>query len=76
MARQAALDPAAISVEATVSFGRDPEDGGYLLRVGLVAKWPGIDPAVAALLLEKAYPLCPYAKMAWQGTPTNITVAS
>ncbi len=26
------LDPATISVEATVAFGRDPADGGYRLR--------------------------------------------
>ncbi|WP_323186153.1 Ohr family peroxiredoxin [Streptomyces sp. NBC_01373] len=75
VARQAALDPAGLSVEATVAFGRDPEDGGYLLRVDLVIKWPGTDPEIAALLLEKADSLCPYAKMAWQGTPTTITLA-
>lgn len=76
VARQAALDPAAISAAATVAFGRDPEDGGYVLRVDLVVRWPGIDPAVAAPLLEKAGALCPYAKMARQGTATTITLAS
>ncbi|MEU9292011.1 Ohr family peroxiredoxin [Streptomyces sp. NPDC048275] len=76
VARQAALDPAAISVEATVAFGRDPGDGGYLLHVDLVVKWPDVDPEIAAPLLEKADSLCPYARMAWQGTPTTITLAS
>ncbi|MEU5597780.1 Ohr family peroxiredoxin [Streptomyces sp. NPDC020298] len=76
VARQAALDPSAISIEATVAFGRDPADGGYLLRVDLVVEWPGVDPGVAAPLMEKADSLCPYAKMAGQGTPTNITLAS
>jgi Ohr subfamily peroxiredoxin len=76
VARQAALDPSAISVEATVAFGRDPGDGGYLLRVDLVVKWPDIDPEIAAPLLEKTDFLCPYAKMAGQGTPTTITLAS
>ena len=75
VARQVPLDPAAISVEATVAFGRDPADGGYLLRIDLVVRWPGIDPETAAPLLEKADSLCPYAKMAWQGTPTTITLA-
>ncbi|QFR02310.1 Ohr family peroxiredoxin [Streptomyces phaeolivaceus] len=75
VARQAGLDPATISVMATVAFGRDPEDGGYLLRVDLVVKWPGVDPEAAAPLLEKADSLCPYAKMAWRGTPTTITLA-
>lgn len=75
VARRAALDPAAISVEATVSFGRDPGDGGYGLRVGLVVTWPGVAPEVAAPLLEKADSLCPYTRMAAQGTPTPITLA-
>ncbi|MHA5053192.1 Ohr family peroxiredoxin [Streptomyces sp. SD15] len=76
VARQAALDPAAISVDATVAFGRDPGDGGYLLHVDLVVKWPDVDLEIAAPLLEKADSLCPYARMAWQGTPTTITLAS
>ncbi|SOE60524.1 peroxiredoxin, Ohr subfamily [Streptomyces sp. OV198] len=74
--RQAALDPAAISVEATVAFGRDPEDGGYLLHVDLEVKWPDIDLAVAAPLVEKADSLCPYTKMAMRGTPTSIRLVS
>lgn len=74
VARQAALDPSPISVKTTVAFGRDPEDGGYLLRVDLVVEWPGVDPAVAAPLMEQAGSLCPYVKMAGQGTPTNITL--
>ncbi|MQY34019.1 hypothetical protein SRB17_19850 [Streptomyces sp. RB17] len=74
VARQAALDPSVISVETTVAFGRDPEDGGYLLRVDLVVKWPDIDPAVAAPLMETADSLCPYVKMTGQGTPTHITL--
>ncbi|MGW1498728.1 Ohr family peroxiredoxin [Streptomyces mirabilis] len=76
LARQAALDPTPISVEATVAFGRDPEDGGYVLHVDLVVTWPDIDPEVAAPVLEKADSLCPYARMARQGTPTTITLAS
>ncbi|MFI6274513.1 hypothetical protein [Streptomyces sp. NPDC050988] len=46
-----------------------------MLRVDLVVKWTGMDPEVAAPLLENADSLCPYAKMAWQGTPTTITPA-
>ncbi|MCX5243752.1 Ohr family peroxiredoxin [Streptomyces sp. NBC_00201] len=76
VARQEALDPAAISIETTVAFGRDPEDGGYLLQVDLVVKWPGIDPEIAAPLLEQADALCPYARMASRGTPTTITLDS
>ncbi|MFF8572596.1 Ohr family peroxiredoxin [Streptomyces sp. NPDC015408] len=76
LARQEALDPATISVVATVAFGRDPGDGGYLLRVDLVVRWPGVDPATADELIRHADALCPYARMAWRGTPTTITFAS
>ncbi|MGW1887004.1 Ohr family peroxiredoxin [Streptomyces sp. NPDC001970] len=75
VARQAALDPAAISVDATVAFGRDPEDGGYGLRVDLAVEWPGVAPEIAAPLLEKANSLSPYGRMASQGTPATITLA-
>lgn len=75
LARQEAFDPAAISVLATVAFGRDPEDGGYLLHVDLVVRWPGVPRETATSLMERADGLCPYARMAWRGTPTTITLA-
>jgi Ohr subfamily peroxiredoxin len=76
LARQEALDPAPISVMATVAFGRDPKDGGYVLHVDLVVRWPGVAADVATALMEKADTLCPYARMARRGTPTTITLAS
>lgn len=75
VARQEELDPVVISVDATVAFGRDPEDGGYLLHVDLVVNWPGVASELAAPLLDKASSLCPYIKMGRQGTPTTITLA-
>jgi osmotically inducible protein OsmC len=75
VARQAGLDPAAITVEATVGFGRVPGgDGGYVLCVDLVVKWPDVDPEVAGPLLEKADSLCPYARMVSHGTPATVTL--
>ena len=76
IARQDALDPTAISVEATVAFGRNPQDGGYVLHIDLVVRWPGVAPDVATRLLQRADALCPYTRMAWHGTPTTITLAS
>ncbi|MEU9336582.1 Ohr family peroxiredoxin [Streptomyces sp. NPDC048290] len=76
LARQEALDPAAIRVMATVAFGRAPEDGGYVLHVDLVVRWPGVAADVATALMERADALCPYARMAWRGTPTTITLAT
>ncbi|MEU3509637.1 Ohr family peroxiredoxin [Streptomyces longwoodensis] len=75
LARQEELDPTVISVAATVAFGRDPGDGGYLLCVDLVVRWPGVESEVATALLEQAESLCPYARMAGKGTPTTITLA-
>lgn len=75
VALQEELDPAPLSVNATVAFGRDPGDGGYLLRIHLVVDWPGVDPEIADPLVAKAESLCPYVRMAWQGTPTTITLS-
>ncbi|MER7210039.1 Ohr family peroxiredoxin [Streptosporangium sp. NPDC000239] len=75
LARQHHLDPAAITVEATVAFGRDPADGGYQLRADLVVNWPGATPDRANPLLTQAAALCPYTKMTRQGIPTTLTLA-
>ncbi|GAA5023747.1 Ohr family peroxiredoxin [Streptomyces siamensis] len=75
VARQAALDPAAITVDATVAFGRDPQDGGYALRLELEVIWPGVAPEIATPLLKKADSLSPYTKMAVRGTPVTVTLA-
>ncbi|WP_405718786.1 Ohr family peroxiredoxin [Streptomyces sp. NBC_01537] len=76
IARQAALDPTMISAEVTVAFDRNPQDGGYVLHIDLVVRWPGVTPDVATQLLQRADALCPYARVAWHGTPTTITLAS
>ncbi|MBO1332498.1 Ohr family peroxiredoxin [Streptomyces sp. VRA16 Mangrove soil] len=75
LARQESLDPTAVTVLATVAFGRDPGDGGYLLHVDLVVRWPGVPRETATSLMERADALCPYARMAWRGTPITITLA-
>ena len=75
VARQAGLDPAPILVAATVAFGRDPDGGGYLLRVDLTIKWPGADRGAATSLLNKALALCPYATMTRRGAPLTIRLA-
>jgi Ohr subfamily peroxiredoxin len=76
IARQAGVNPATISVEATIAFGRDPGDGGYLLHADVVIRWPGVDTAIAAPLVERADSLCSYTKMLRQGTPATVTLAS
>lgn len=76
LARQVALDPATLSVAATVAFGRAPRDGDYAVRVDLVVHWPGVAAELATGLMERADALCPYARMATRGTPTTITLVS
>ncbi|RPK32222.1 Ohr family peroxiredoxin [Streptomyces sp. ADI93-02] len=75
VARQAALDPGPIAVEATVSLGRVVQDGGNRLRVDLVVRWPGTAREVAAPLLKKADSVCPYTRMTRDGTPATVTLA-
>ncbi|WP_198653850.1 Ohr family peroxiredoxin [Actinocorallia populi] len=76
VARQHMLDPAPITVEATVAVGRDPSAGGYRLQADLVVDWPGVSRATADRLLARAAALCPYAKMTGQGIPTTISLTS
>ncbi|MFC5752402.1 Ohr family peroxiredoxin [Actinomadura rugatobispora] len=72
VARRHALDPAPITIEASVAFGRDPGDGGYQLRPDLVVSWPGVERETAARLLAEATALCPYSKLTSQGAPSTI----
>ncbi|RPK33092.1 Ohr family peroxiredoxin [Streptomyces sp. ADI93-02] len=76
LARQNGLDPEPIAVEANVAFGRDPADGGYALHLDLIVNWPGVDPELAAPLLEQADSLSPYTRMMGGGAPTTITLAT
>jgi osmotically inducible protein OsmC len=75
VARQHLLDPAPITVEVSVTFGREPADGGYELRADLVVTWPGVERDTAAPLLAQATARCPYAKMTRQGIPATINLA-
>jgi Ohr subfamily peroxiredoxin len=61
-------------VEVQVSFGRDPMDGGYALVIDVRVRMPGIERCVAEELVRSAERLCPYAKMARQGTVNIVTV--
>jgi Ohr subfamily peroxiredoxin len=44
LARQQKVEFSRASIDATVAFGRDPADGGYLLTADFLVKWPGADP--------------------------------
>lgn len=61
-------------VEVQVSFGRDPMDGGYALLIDVRVRMPGVDRSIAEEMVRTAERLCPYAKMARQGTINIVTV--
>ncbi|AXF25367.1 peroxiredoxin [Burkholderia pyrrocinia] len=61
-------------VEVQVSFGRDPMDGGYALLIDVRVRIPGVDRDIAEEMVRTAERLCPYAKMARQGTINIVTV--
>ncbi|MGN6230878.1 MAG: Ohr family peroxiredoxin [Trinickia sp.] len=74
LAKRAAMETADNVVEVQVSFGRDPMDGGYALVIDLRVRMPGVEHRVAEELVRNAERLCPYAKMARQGTVNIVTV--
>ncbi|WGY73604.1 Ohr family peroxiredoxin [Burkholderia cepacia] len=61
-------------VEVQVSFGRDPVDGGYALLVDVRVRMPGVNRSIAEEMVRTAERLCPYVKMARQGTVNIVTV--
>jgi len=55
------------SVEAAVTFARDPVDGRFLLSADIRVSLPGVDRKLAAELVRNTERICPYAKMFRQG---------
>ena len=74
LTKRASMDVPDSSVQVQVSFGRDPMDGGYALVTDLRVRMPGVERSVAEELVRHAERLCPYAKMARQGTVNIVTV--
>jgi osmotically inducible protein OsmC len=55
------------TVDAAVTFGRDPVDGLYTLMAEIRIDLPGVPRAIAEELIRSTERVCPYAKMARQG---------
>jgi len=64
--------PPDIEIRVEVTFGRDPEDGLFLLTAELEVSLPTLDAAEASALIEETEKICPYAKMARQGIQSSI----
>lgn len=63
------------SVEAAVTFARDPMDGRFLLSAEIRVNLPGLDRRVAAELVRNTERICPYAKMFRQGIEHVVALA-
>ncbi|CAG9273916.1 Organic hydroperoxide resistance protein OhrB [Burkholderia cepacia] len=74
LGKRAEMEAPETVVEVQVSFGRDPMDGGFALLVDVRVRMPGVDRSVAEEMVRTAERLCPYAKMARQGTVNIMTV--
>jgi Ohr subfamily peroxiredoxin len=61
-------------VTASVTFGRDPIDGYFVLKAHIRVRLPGVDRVIAGELLRNTERLCPYAKMAKAGIECVITL--
>jgi Ohr subfamily peroxiredoxin len=65
---------AGTQVDVTVSFGRDPVDGLFMLAADVRVRMPGLSRTVAAELVRNAERVCPYTKMARQGIESIVTL--
>ncbi|SEU15283.1 peroxiredoxin, Ohr subfamily [Burkholderia cepacia] len=74
LGKRAEMEALDTAVEVQVSFGRDPMDGGFALLVDVRVRMPGVDRSLAEEMVRTAERLCPYAKMARQGTVNIMTV--
>lgn len=64
------------SVAVSVSFGRDPVDGLYMVTADVAIRLPGVERAVAEELVRNTERVCPYAKMARQGITSIVALVT
>jgi lipoyl-dependent peroxiredoxin len=74
LATKASIDIDNAIVEASVSFGRDPVDGMYMLTADIRIDLPGVARVTAEELVRNAERVCPYAKMARQGIHSVVAL--
>ncbi|MET0718429.1 MAG: Ohr family peroxiredoxin [Pseudoxanthomonas sp.] len=62
------------TVTASVTFGRDPIDGQFLLTSDIRVLLPGVDRAVAEELIRGTERSCPYTKLFRQGMESVVAL--
>jgi Ohr subfamily peroxiredoxin len=75
LAARAGIAIADATVQASVTFGRDPVDGLYTLTADVRIHLPGVERAIAEALVRQTERFCPYAKMARQGIVNIVSLA-
>jgi Ohr subfamily peroxiredoxin len=75
LATKADIQIEGYSVEVSVSFGRDPVDGLYMLVAEVTIQLPGVPVAAAEELVRNAERVCPYTKMARHGIICIVALA-
>ena len=75
IATRAGLAIGDASVEAAITFARDPVDGLYQLAAEIRVFLPGLEGALAAELVRNTERVCPYAKMFRQGISYVVATA-
>lgn len=76
LATRAGIALTGASVEAAVTFARDPVDGLFLLSAQVRVRLPGVEPTLARELIRNTERICPYAKMFRQGIDHVVTLAA
>jgi len=76
LANRAGVTLTNLTVDAAVTFARDPMDGLFLLSAVIRVSLPGLDRALAAELVRNTERICPYAKMFRHGIDHVVAVAS
>ncbi|MCK1465562.1 Ohr family peroxiredoxin [Bradyrhizobium sp. 2] len=60
------------SIQVSVTFGRDPADGLFLLRVDTEVSLPGVDHSIAHESIKETERVCPYSKMLRKGCENTV----
>lgn len=67
-----ARSPYESSIQVSVTFGRDPADGLFLLRVDTEVSLPGVDHSIAHESIKETERVCPYSKMLRKGCENTV----
>jgi osmotically inducible protein OsmC len=76
LASRAGVTLTDFTVDAAVTFARDPMDGLFLLSADIRINLPGLDRTLAAELVRNTERICPYAKMFRDGIDHVVALAS